>query len=136
MMKGRNIVSRSALGAAGILMVLTAGFHAIGYVPLTRQLAASNLESFWLAGVKGLWLVFSLHLFIVGALFIAAAIAPPVVGRVVLIIAGLVPAGDTVMLLAFVGVFVGTISLGIAALLVYLGVALRRDGVTAQSSGT
>jgi len=135
-MKVRNIVSQSALGAAGILMVLTAGFHAIGYVSLRRQLAASNLESFWLAGVKGLWLVFSLHLFIVGALFIAAAIAPPVVGRVVLIIAGLVPAGDTVMLLAFVGVFVGTISLGIAALLVYLGVALRRDGVTAQSSGT
>ena len=80
--------------------------------------------------------MFSLHLFIVGALFIAAAIAPPVVGRVVLIIAGLLPAGDTVMLLAFVRVFVGTISLGIAALLVYLGVALRRDGVTAQSSGT
>jgi len=135
-MKDRNVTSRSALAAAGIIMVLTAGLHAVGYVPLTRQLAASNLESFWLAGVKGLWLVFSLHLTIVGALFIAAAIAPRLAGRVVLSIAGLVPAGDTVMLLAFVGVFIGTISLGIAALLVYLGVALRRDAIPTQGGGT
>jgi len=135
-MKDRNAASRSALAAAGIIMVLTAGLHAVGYVPLTRQLAASNLEAFWLAGVKGLWLVFSLHLTIVGALLIAAAIAPRLAGRVVLSIAGLVPAGDTVMLLAFVGVFVGTISLGIAALLVYVGVVLRRDPVATQSGGT
>jgi len=47
-----------------------------------------------------------------------------------------VPAGDTVMLLAFVGVFVGTISLGIAALLVYVGVVLRKDAVATQSGGT
>jgi len=117
-------------------MVLTAGLHAVSYVPLTRQLAASNRESFWLAGVKGLWLVFSLDLTIVGALLIAAAIAPRLAGKVVLSIAGLVPAGDTVVLLAFVGVFVGTISLGIAALLVYVGVVLRNDAIASESGGT
>jgi hypothetical protein len=135
-MKDRNAASRSALAAAGIIMVLTAGLHAVSYVPLTRQLAASNRESFWLAGVKGLWLVFSLDLTIVGALLIAAAIAPRLAGKVVLSIAGLVPAGDTVVLLAFVGVFVGTISLGIAALLVYVGVVLRNDAIASESGGT
>jgi hypothetical protein len=134
-MKDRNVTSRFALGAAGIIMVVTAGLHAVGYIPLTRELAGSNLGSFWLAGVKGLWLVFSMHLVIVGVLFIAAAIAPWVAGRLVLSIAGLVPAGDTLMLLAFVGVFIGTIFLGVAAVLVYVGVALRSDVVT-QSGGT
>src|SRR5262249_4285159 len=135
-MKDRNVASRSALAAAGIILVLTAGLHGVGYVPLTRQLAASHLESFWLAGVKGLWLVFSLDLTIVGALLIAVAIAPLLAGRVVLAIAGLVHASETVMLLALVCVFVGTISLGIADLLVYVGVVLRRDAIPAQSGGT
>jgi hypothetical protein len=108
-------------------MVFNAGLHTVGYIPLARQLAGSNLAPFWLAGVKGLWLVFSMHLAIVGALFIAAAIAPRVAGRLVLSIAGLVPAGDTLMLLAFVGVFIGTISLALVAVLVYAGVALRSE---------
>ena len=135
-MKNSTVTSRSALGAAGIIMVITAGLHALGYGPLTRELSGSNLGSFWLAGVKGLWLVFSMHLVVVGALFIAAAIAPKVAGRVVLSIAGLVPAGDTLMLLAFVGVFIGTIFLGVAAVLVYVGVALRSDVVVTNSGGT
>ena len=135
-MKNSTVTSRSALGAAGIIMVITAGLHALGYGPLTRELSGSNLGSFWLAGVKGLWLVFSMHLVVVGTLFIAAAIAPKVAGRVVLSIAGLVPAGDTLMLLAFVGVFIGTVLLGLAAVLVYVGVALRSDVVATNSGGT
>jgi hypothetical protein len=40
------------------------------------------------------------------------------------------------MLLAFVGVFIGTIFLGVAAVLVYVGVALRSDVVVTNSGGT
>lgn len=135
-MKDRTVTSRSALGAAGIIMVITAGLHAIGYGPLSRELSGSSLASFWIGGVKGLWLVYPMHLVVVGALFIAAAITPKIAGRVVLSIAGLVPAGDTLMLLAFVGVFIGTILLGTAAVLVYVGVVLRPDTVATNSGGT
>ena len=135
-MKDRTVTSRSALGAAGIIMLITAGLHALGYGTLTRELSGSSLGSFWLAGVKSLWLVYSMHLVVVGALFIAAAITPKIAGRVVLSIAGLVPAGDTLIMLAFVGVFIGTVLLGLAAVLVYVGVALRSDVVATNSGGT
>ncbi len=135
-MTRRENSSRWTLGAAGIIMVATAGLHAMGYRPLAQQLTASNINKAWIAGVEGLWLIFSLHLVILGALFLAAAVRPTGVSGTVLVIAGLVPAADTVMLFTFVGVFVGTILLGIAALLVYSGVALRPPVERQSGHGT
>lgn len=135
-MTGRENLSRWALGAAGIIMVGTAGLHAIGYRPLAQQLAASNIHEAWAAGVRGLWLIFSLHLVILGGLLMTAAVTPTGVSRKVLVIVGLLPAADTVMLFSFVGVFVGTILLSVAALLVYLGVALRPAAERQVGHGT
>lgn len=121
----RHGVSRGALSAAGIILLGTAVMHGTGYRPLMDQLAGSGVGPEWLAGVKGLWLIFSLHLSIVGLLFLAAVARPAWAGKGILAIAGLVPAGDTLMLLAFVGIFPGTILLGLATVLVYVGLALR-----------
>jgi len=118
---GRDKSSRWTVGSAGVVMIVTAGFHAAGYRPLVEQLAASNIQAAWLAGVKGLWLVFSLHLVIVGSLFLLAGIRPGCVGKTVLLIAGLVPVGDAIVLFSFVGIFVGTVALALAALLLYWG---------------
>ena len=101
----RDKSSRWTVGSAGVVMIVTAGFHAAGYRPLVEQLAASNIQAAWLAGVKGLWLVFSLHLVIVGSLFLLAGIRPGCVGKTVLLIAGLVPVGDAIVLFSFVGIF-------------------------------
>ncbi len=117
-------------------MIVTAGLHAAGYRPLAEQLATSNIQAAWLAGVKGLWLVFSLHLVIVGGLLLLAGIRPGCVGKTVLLIAGLVPAGDTVVLFSFVGLFVGTVTLALAALLVYAGIALRPAVASSSEHGT
>jgi hypothetical protein len=122
----RNGAARGLVGAAGIILLGTAAMHATGYRPLVEQLGSSSLQPAWLAGVKGLWLVFSLHLAILGILFLAAAVRPGLAGKGILAIAGLIPAGDTVMLLAFVGVFPGSVLLGLAALLIFTGVALRQ----------
>ena len=135
MMAGRMRLSGWALAVAGIIMVITAGLHGMGYRPLVLQLSSSTLAEAWLDGVKGLWLVFSLHLVIVGALFLMAALKPGAVGKGVLIVAGLLPAGDTVVLLSSVGVFIGSICLGLVAVLVYLGVALRPDAAASDGSG-
>ena len=124
--------SRWALGSAGMVMIITAGLHAAGYRPLAEQFATSNIQPAWVAGVKGLWLVFSLHLVIVGGLFLFAGIRPGCVGKTVLLIVGLVPAGDTVVLFAFAGVFVLTVALALAALLLYAGVALHPGRVSSK----
>lgn len=117
-------------------MLVTAGIHALGYRPVTAQLATSGLDAVWQSGIKGLWLIFSLHLVIVGALFLVASVRPAKVSKAVLVIAGLVPAGDTVMLYRFVGVFIGTVVLAIAAVLLYVGVGLQRRAATASEHGT
>jgi len=118
--------SRGLVGAAGIILLGTAAMHAAGYRPLVEQLGSSGLQPDWLGGVKGLWLVFSLHLAILGVLFLVAAARPGTAGKGILAIAGLVPACDTVMLLAFVGVFPGSVLLGLAVLLIFTGLALAR----------
>jgi hypothetical protein len=124
-MSRRMKLSRWMSGAAGIIMIAMAALHAIGYKPLAEQLGSSGIQSAWLGGVKGLWLVFSFHLVILGVLFVAAALAPGWISKPILIIAGLAPAVDTVVLLVFVGIFVGTVSLGLAALLICGSVILR-----------
>ncbi len=118
--------SRWMVGAAGVILIGTSAMHAAGYRPLLSQLEGCSIDPGWLEGVKGLWLVFSLHLLIVGALFLAAAARPAWAGRGILAIAGLIPVGDTVLLLVCVGIFPGTLALGLAALLLYAGVLLRR----------
>ncbi len=122
----RDGTSRWMLGAAGVVLLGTSAMHTLGYSPLSAQFADSGIQPLWLAAVKGLWLVFSLHLVILGALLLAVAVKPEQAGRGILALAGLFPAGDTVMLLLFVGIFPGSIALGLAALLVYAGVFLRR----------
>ena len=121
----RDGASRWMVGAAGVVLLGTSGMHALGYPPLSAQLAGSGIQPVWLAAVKGLWLVFSLHLVILGALLLAAASRPERASRGILAIAGLIPVGDTAMLLAFVGIFPGSLALGLAALLLYAGAALR-----------
>ncbi len=122
----RDGASRWMVGAAGVLLLGTSGMHALGYSPLSAQLAGSGIQPAWLGGVKGLWLVFSLHLVILGAIFLAVAVRPVSASRGILALAGLFPAGDTIVLLVFVGIFPGTLALGLAALLLYAGVLLRQ----------
>lgn len=111
-------------------MIAMAALHGTGYGQIARLLSSSGLPPAWLGGIKGLWLIYSIHLIIVGMLFLAAAARPDLIGRPILAIAGLVPVADTIVLLAFVGMFVGTVALGLSALLVIGGVVTRPSTVT------
>jgi len=117
-------------------MIITAGFHALGYRPVVEQLVASSVAVPWQACIRGLWLVYSLHLIVVGCLFLVAGIRPCRVSTPVLLLVGLVPGFDTAMLFGFLGVFVGTIGLGLATVLLYVGAALRPGLVKSDDHGT
>jgi hypothetical protein len=120
---------RWAVGTAGVVMVITAGLHALGFRPVSAQLAASTILPELQGAIQGLWLVFSLHMLIIGGLFLVAGIRPSSVSKTVLAVAGLVPLGDTVVLYSFVGPFVGTVALAVSAIVLYVGVALRPGAV-------
>ncbi len=120
--------SRGLMGAAGIILLGTAVMHGIGYSPLVEQLGPSGIEPDWLGGVKGLWIIFSLRLAILGILFLVAAARPGAAGRGILSIAGLIPVADTVVLLAFVGVFPGSVTLGLASLCIFAALGFGEWG--------
>jgi hypothetical protein len=125
-MTSRNLPYRMTLSAAGVILLLIAAMHARLFGALGSDLAASNLRASWPGPLSAAWLVVSSHLVIVGALLITAAVRPDRLGSPAVALLGLVPAGDSLLLLAYVGVFPGSIGLGLAAVLVYLGLALRR----------
>src|SRR5262245_3153044 len=133
---GQGRSSRWLVASAGVVMIITAGFHALGYRPVVGQLVASSIEAPWQACIRGLWLVYSLHLVVVGCLLLVAGIRPCSVGKPVLLLVGLVPAFDTVVLFRFLGVFVGTIGLGLATVLLYVGAALWPGPVKSDEHGT
>lgn len=119
--------SRWPLLAAAVVLVATAALHATGYRPLVAQLAASAIQPAWLAGVKGLWLVFSCHLVLLATALIVVALRPAGAAPLLLVVLALIPAVDTLTLLWFVGIFPGTVALALVTVLMLAGAVLHRS---------
>ncbi len=127
-MSGSIQLNRWLIIAAGILLVATAAFHAIGYTSVSSAILASGAKPFLVAAVRALWLMFSVHLIVLG---IVVILASGVSGaRRVVLACALIPAADTALLLRFVGLFVGTFALAGATVLLVVGGLLqsRRQG--------
>jgi hypothetical protein len=118
-------LSKWALGSTGMILIAMGCLHSLGYGPFSEALAGTNLEAFWQGGVKGLSLIYTVHLIIIGSIVLTAAVRPRAVGQPILIVIGLIPVTDALLLLAFVGVFVGSIFLGAATALLCAGVVSR-----------
>jgi hypothetical protein len=102
---------------ASITLIATSALHALGYAPISKLLAGSNLPGPWVGGVRGLWVEFSMHLVVIAVLLAVAATRPLPGTRVVVLVCGLALAVDAVVLGAFIGLFVGTVMLSVASLL-------------------
>ena len=104
---------RTLLGIAAVILIVTGALHATGLPSLSETLADSGLPADWTPVFKGLWLMFSIHLVIVAGLLIVLAVVPA--GRAPLAVTAAMPIADTVLLLLTVGVFIGSIMTGMAA---------------------
>ncbi len=107
------------------ILIITALLHGAGYTSVLRAMDKAGMQPEWAAGIRALWSIFSVHLLIVGAIFTVAAARPAMVDSRMLAVCGLIPAIDTVLLLISVGIFVGSVLLGLAALVVYAVLALE-----------
>ncbi len=107
------------------ILIITALLHGAGYTSVLQAMYKAGMQQEWAAGIQALWLIFSVHLLIVAAIFMVAAARPAMVDSRILAVCGLIPAIDTVLLLNSVGVFVGSLLLGLAALVVYAVLALK-----------
>ncbi len=102
-----------------IVLLATAVLHSTGYREVTEAIQATGAKPLLVSSVKALWLMFSIHLFVLSAVFVSAI---SVAGaRRVILVAAAIPLADTVLLFHFVGIFIGTIALATATVLFLLG---------------
>jgi hypothetical protein len=94
------------------------------------MLGKSGMIPFVTGGLTALWLMFSVHLVVLSAVFIAASLAPN--GKRLVLLCTLIPACDTILLFHFVGVFIGTAALAVATLLFLAGGFLLPGGEKTQ----
>ncbi len=119
-------IARWLIVAGSVVLFLTALLHGSGYVQISSALENSAMKPFLIGGFKALWLVFSVHLVVVSAVFIVASLTPK--GRRLVLLCTLIPACDTILLFHFVGVFIGTVALAVATLLFLAGGLLLPQG--------
>ena len=119
-------IGRWLIVAGSVVLFLTALLHGSGYLQVSRALETSGMKPFLTGGFKALWLMFSIHVLVLGAVFIVASRIPK--GRELVLLCTLIPACDTILLFHFVGVFIGTIALAVATLLFLAGGLLLPQG--------
>jgi hypothetical protein len=119
-------IARWLIVAGSVVLFLTALLHGSGYVQISPVLEKSAMIPFVTSGLKALWLIFSVHLAVLSAAFIAASLTPH--GRRLVLLCTLIPACDTILLFHFVGVFIGTVALAVATLLFLAGGLLLPQG--------
>ena len=122
-------IARWLIVAGSAVLFLTALLHGSGYVQVSRVVEKSAMKPFLVGGFKALWLMFSIHLLVLSAVFIVASQTPK--GRRLVLLCTLIPAFDTILLFHFVGVFIGTIALAVATLLFLAGWFLLPQGEAA-----
>jgi hypothetical protein len=111
--------ARWLIRAASVILFGTALFHASGYNSVAGAIEATSAKPFLAGAVKGLWLMFSIHLIVVS--FAVAVVSRSLQAKRFVLLCALFPVADTVILLIFVGVFAGTIMIAAAAILLIAG---------------
>ena len=126
------------LATASVLLLAQASFHLLAYPKLDeglRDLASLSVQmplpDFDV--LRGAWILYAVHLLIAALLCAACAVAPRLFGRGLRIALAAWLGLDTVLLLYFVGPFLGSVLMAISAFAVALTALLPARGD--ESSG-
>jgi len=120
LMERRDRLASVLVVSGAVVLAGTAVLHGTGYESVAA--AARGLPPLLAAAIPGLWIMFSVHLVLVGLLAAAAALRAR--SRLLVLGCALLPAADTLILLRFVGIFPGTFLLVTAAALLVAGAFL------------
>jgi hypothetical protein len=118
--------ARGLIIAASVILFATALLHGWGYPKLSAEMAGSNARPLVVSAFRALWLVFSAHLIVLSLIFVAASRIPG--GKRIVLIGLLIPAFDVVLLFHFLGLFVGTIAVALAGVLLLAGGLMLPNG--------
>lgn len=112
-------IARSLIVAGAVVLFLTALLHGSGYFKVAAVIESSGMLPLVVHGFKALWFMWSFHLILLSAIFIAVSRTSK--AKPLVLLCTLIPAGDTLLMFHFVGMFIGTISVAIATLLFLAG---------------
>jgi len=118
--------ARGLIIAASVILFVTALLHGSGYPKMSAEMAGSNARPVVASAFKALWLVFSAHLIVLSLIFVAASRIPG--GKRIVLIGLLIPAFDVALLFHFLGLFVGTIAVALAGVLLLAGGLMLPNG--------
>ncbi len=117
------------LGIGGsLLLVATAALHLSGYGELAKQLQPTPVPEFWRAAIKATWVFFSVELVIVAAAVAAQFVQRGAANRAVLLVCIALLVGTLLILLVWLGFFIGTVAIGMATLAIGTATALLIRG--------
>jgi hypothetical protein len=116
--------TRMMVGGAALILVAIAVLHATGYFQVRELVAQPSIPEPWREGIRAVWLAYAAHLFLIAGILAYATARPRAVPGPVLVMCGLVPAIDALLLLTFIGGYLGNGLLGLSAVMV-LGAAAR-----------
>lgn len=109
------------LALAAVLLLAQSLMHLMAYAGLDEGLQAMaalsmerRLPSFDV--LRGAWLLYAVHLGVAALLCAGCAVTPALFGRGLRIVLAAWMAADTVLLLWFVGLFIGSVLMALAAL--------------------
>lgn len=115
--------TRLMLAGAAALLVITAALHGTGFPEIDRLVMHAEMAEIWRNALRAVWIIYSAHLLLIAAILMYAAGRTHAVPGPLLMLCGLIPAVDALLLLIYVGGFIGTLLLGLAAVLVFGAVA-------------
>ena len=121
-----SLLSRWLLVVAALLLAAMAALHYTGYAQVAVELSSREVSSAWASGLLGLWLWFSIMLAVLAIFLCGAAVKPEWATSPALILCIALATSVSVVLFAFVGVFVGSVLIAVAAVLVFIAWLLRR----------
>lgn len=121
-----SLLSRWLLVVAALLLAAMAALHYSGYAQVAVELSSREVPSAWTGGLLGLWLWFSIMLAVLAVFLCGAAVKSEWATSSALILCIVLAASVSLVLFAFVGVFVGSILIAVAAVLVFIAWLLRR----------
>ena len=118
---------RGLLLAAALILAGTAMLHALKYPFVSRALRESQLASSeWAPVLDGLWLLFAVHLGVIAIFVAVAAVRAQMASDSGLLVCALILATSTAVLGAFMGMFAGTLLVGVATVLVIVARMIRQ----------
>jgi hypothetical protein len=109
------------------LLLAGAAMHLYAYTFTDQTFAGSNVQPQAIAAYRTLFLAFAVPSVCLVPIFLWAMRMPG--GKKILLIGALIPLVDIALMLHFLGMFIGTVTMIVATTPLVLGVLLWKDGV-------